>query len=42
MSRSTRRIVLWISSPVIAFAIIGGVLSKATAREDTYPQLTHK
>lgn len=39
MSRSTRRIVLWISTPVIAFAIIGGVLSKATAREDTYPQL---
>ena len=39
MSPSTRRIVLWISSPVIAFAIIGGVLSKATAREDTYPQL---
>jgi carboxyl-terminal processing protease len=39
MSRSTRRIVLWISSPVIAFAIVGGVLSKATAREDTYPQL---
>jgi len=31
--------VLWISSPVIAFAIVGGVLSKATAREDTYPQL---
>jgi carboxyl-terminal processing protease len=30
---------LWISTPVIAFAIIGGVLSKATAREDTYPQL---
>ena len=39
MSRSTRRIVLWISSPVVAFAIIGGVLSKVTAREDTYPQL---
>jgi carboxyl-terminal processing protease len=39
MSRSTRRIVLWISTPVIAFAIIGGVLSKATARDDTYPQL---
>jgi carboxyl-terminal processing protease len=39
MSRSTRRIVLWISTPVIAFAIVGGVLSKATAREDTYPQL---
>src|SRR5262245_63639625 len=39
MSRSTRRIVLWISTPVVAFAIIGGVLSKAVAREDTYPQL---
>jgi carboxyl-terminal processing protease len=39
MSRSTRRIVLCISTPVIAFAIVGGVLSKATAREDTYPQL---
>ena len=39
MSRSTRRIVLWISTPVVAFAIIGGVLSKAAAREDTYPQL---
>jgi carboxyl-terminal processing protease len=39
MSRSTRRIVLWISAPVVAFAIIGGVLSKAAAREDTYPQL---
>ena len=39
MSRSTRRIVLWISTPVIAFAIVGGVLSRATAREDTYPQL---
>src|SRR6478672_6044186 len=39
MSRSTRRIVLWISTPVVAFAIVGGVLSKATAREDTYPQL---
>jgi carboxyl-terminal processing protease len=39
MSANTRRIVLWISSPVVAFAIVGGFLSKATAREDTYPQL---
>jgi carboxyl-terminal processing protease len=39
MSANTRRIVLWLSSPVVAFAIVGGVLSKATAREDTYPQL---
>lgn len=30
---------MWISTPVVAFAIVGGVLSKATAREDTYPQL---
>ena len=28
-----------ISAPVVAFAIIGGFLSKVTAREDTYPQL---
>jgi carboxyl-terminal processing protease len=39
MSPHTRRIVLWISTPVVAFAIVGGFLSKATAREDTYPQL---
>ena len=39
MSRHTRRLVLWISAPVVAFAIVGGFLSKVTAREDTYPQL---
>ena len=39
MSPHTRRIVLWLSSPIVAFAIVGGFLSKATAREDTYPQL---
>jgi carboxyl-terminal processing protease len=39
MSRSTRRIVLWISMPVVAFAIVGGMLSKAAARDDAYPQL---
>jgi carboxyl-terminal processing protease len=39
MSSRTRRVVLWISAPVIAFAIIGGFLSKALAREDTYQHL---
>ena len=39
MSSHTRRIVLWISAPVIAFAIVGGFLSKVTAREDTYQHL---
>src|SRR5688572_5930384 len=39
MSPKTRRIVLWISSPVVAFAIIGGFLSRVTAREDTYQHL---
>ena len=39
MSSNTRRLVLMISAPVVAFAIVGGFLSKVTAREDTYPQL---
>lgn len=39
MSSKTRRLVLWISIPVVAFAIVGGVLSQATAREDTYEHL---
>jgi len=39
MSLHTRRIVLWISAPIVAFAIIGGFLSKVTAREDTYQHL---
>lgn len=39
MSSKTRRIVLLISTPVVAFAIVGGFLSKVVAREDTYPQL---
>jgi carboxyl-terminal processing protease len=39
MSSHTRRLVLWISAPVVAFAVVGGFLSKVTAREDTYPQL---
>lgn len=39
MSSHIRRVVLWISAPVIAFAIVGGFLGKVTAREDTYPHL---
>src|SRR3954451_25443137 len=39
MSSSTRRLVLWISAPVVAFAIVGGFLNKVTAREDTYQHL---
>ena len=37
MSSQTRRLVLWISAPVVAFAIVGGFLSKVTAREDDVP-----
>jgi carboxyl-terminal processing protease len=39
MSSHTRRLVLWISAPVVAFAIVGGFLSRVTAREDTYQHL---
>jgi len=39
MSSNIRRVVLWISAPVIAFAIVGGFIGKVTAREDTYPHL---
>jgi len=39
MSSRTRRIVLCISAPVVAFAIIGGFLSRVMAREDTYQHL---
>jgi carboxyl-terminal processing protease len=39
MSSKTRRIVLLISAPVVAFAIVGGFLTRVVAREDTYPQL---
>jgi carboxyl-terminal processing protease len=39
MNSRTRLIVLAISAPVIAFAIVGGFLSKVMAREDAYPQL---
>jgi carboxyl-terminal processing protease len=39
MSTAARRIVLWISAPVVAFAIVGGFLSQVIAREETYQHL---
>jgi carboxyl-terminal processing protease len=39
MTSRTRLIVLSISAPVIVFAIVGGFLGKAMAREDTYQGL---
>lgn len=39
MSSRTRLIVLTISVPVIAFAMVGGFLGKVLAREDTYQHL---
>ena len=39
MTSRTRRIVLWLSAPVVVFAVLGGFLSKATAREETYQHL---
>src|SRR5258705_13987996 len=39
MSSRTRLIVMSISAPVIAFAVVGGFLGKVMAREDTYQHL---
>src|SRR5690242_2935475 len=39
MSPRTRRLVLWLSTPVVVFAVAGGFLSKVTAREETYQHL---
>src|SRR5947207_6464862 len=39
MSARTRMIVMSISAPVIAFAIVGGFLGRVRAREDTYQHL---
>jgi carboxyl-terminal processing protease len=39
MSSRTRVIVMSISAPVIAFAIVGGFLGRVMAREDTYQHL---
>ncbi len=39
MTSRTRRIVLVVTAPVIAFAIIGGLLEKASARQAAYTHL---
>jgi carboxyl-terminal processing protease len=39
MSAYWRRLVFWVSAPIVAFAIVGGFLNKVTAREDTYQHL---
>ena len=39
MSSKTRVIVMSLSAPVIAFAIVGGFLGRVMAREDTYQHL---
>src|SRR5688572_3803386 len=39
MTSRTRLLVLVVSTPVIAFAIIGGFLGQAMARDDTYQHL---
>jgi len=39
MSSRTRLLVMSISAPVIAFAIVGGFLGRVMAREDTYQHL---
>ncbi len=39
MTARTRMIVLLVTAPVIAFALVGGVLGKALTREETYQHL---
>ena len=39
MTSKTRLFVLLVSAPIIAFAMVGGVLGSAIARDDTYQQL---
>src|SRR3954469_4070240 len=39
MSSRTRALVMSISAPVVAFAILGGFLGRVMAREDTYQHL---
>lgn len=39
MFTNIRRVVLWVSAPVIAFAIVGGFLGRVNAREETFPHL---
>ena len=39
MSSRTRVLVMSLSAPIVAFAIVGGLLGKVAAREDTYQHL---
>lgn len=39
MSGRTRRIVLWVSTPVVAFVLMGGFLSKVTSGQGVYLDL---
>ncbi|MBW8861221.1 MAG: hypothetical protein JF601_02475, partial [Acidobacteria bacterium] len=39
MSSRTRVIVMSITAPIVAFAILGGFLGKVMAREETYQHL---
>ena len=39
MTSRTRLLILLVSTPIIAFAVIGGFLGSAIARDDTYQQL---
>jgi carboxyl-terminal processing protease len=39
MTARTRLIVMSLTAPVVAFAVVGGFLGKVNAREDTYQQL---
>jgi carboxyl-terminal processing protease len=39
MTPRTRALVISISAPVIAFAIVGGLLGKVMAREETFQHL---
>ena len=39
MTSRTRLWVLAVSTPVIAFAIVGGFLGQVIAKDDTYPHL---
>jgi carboxyl-terminal processing protease len=39
MSSTTRRFVLWISAPVVAVALLGGLLNRVMASQDTYQHL---
>ncbi len=39
MSAQTRRFVLWVSAPVVAFVLAGGLLSKVTSGQGVYQDL---